>query len=361
MSARLPTPGARIRLFWGKTRASRRRSFGHSFQPRTDLRVEAGVREGPAVVAQRRRRGIVVGIVEAGHQGLHDPPRSLPEDLLPGQQPQIAQGVDGARGQQVLDAGEPVPGKAVGTGREALQAPGLYLAFVESLPVEGPEQRHRVRRRDQALGPLAAMAQGPLQVALLPRHPVSGDGDVEEAEVLGQLMGVRFAVGHAAGADAVADEGVPRVVVPRRDLRHPVADVLGGIRQQGDGFAIPRLQPDVARQEEQEGFGPVMGLGLRLVPVEAFPLHPALQRRLQRLEVAQDRRVPGDQEVGEPREGVVGLVLAAVVGTGRIEAPALLEPVVHLGPESGVGDVAVVDVVVHPARGSLVAGSQVLD
>ena len=169
----------------------------------------------------------------------------------------------------------------MGAGREALQAPGLYLCFVEALPVEGPEQGHRIRRRDQALGPLAAMAQGPLQVALLPRHPVSGDGDVEEAEVLGQLMGVRFAVGHAAGADAVADEGVPRVVVPRRDLRHPVADVLRGICQQGDGFAILRLQSDVPRQEEQEGLRSVMGLGLRLVPMEAFPLHPSLQRRRQ--------------------------------------------------------------------------------
>ena len=243
-----------------------RRALGQSFQPRTDLRVEAGAGEGPAVIAQGRRRGIVAGIVEAGHQGLHDPPRRLPEDLLAGQKPQITQGVDRARGQQVLDAGERVPGKVVGAGGNSVQVPRVHLGLVEPLAVEGPQQRHRLRRRHQAPGPLAAMAQGPLQVALLPRHPVGCEGDVEEAEVLGQLEGLAVVVGHAAGADAVADEGVPRVVVPRRDLGHPVADVLGGIRQQGDGLGVPGLQADEARQEEQERFRPVMGLGLGSYP-----------------------------------------------------------------------------------------------
>lgn len=316
-----------------------------------DRRVEAGVREGPAVVAQSGSRRIVVGVVEAGNERLHDPPGGLSKDLLGGQQPQISQGVDGARGQQVLDAGERVPWKVVGAGRDAPQAPGVDLGFVEPLAVEGPQQRHRIRRRDQAPGPLAAMAQGPLQVALLARHPVGGEGDVEKAEVLGQLERFALPVGHPAGADAVADEGVPRVVVPRRDLGHPVADVLGGIRQQGDGLGILGLQADVARQEEQEGLRPVVGLGFRLVPVHAFPLHPAHQRRLQSLEVTQDRRVSGDQVMGEPRQGVVGLVLAAVVGPGRIEAPALLEPAVHLRPQLQVRAKALLDLILHSAKG----------
>ena len=55
---------------------------------------------------------------------------------------------------------------------------------------------------------------------------------MNKSEVLCQFIRVLFLVFYKTAADVVADEGIAFVIIPRRNFRHPIPDMLGGICQQ---------------------------------------------------------------------------------------------------------------------------------
>ena len=208
---------------------------------------------------------------------------------------------------------------------------------LEPVALQVPEQRPAVGdRAEYTLGTLSSIAQGPFEISVLTEDAVSGEGDVDKAQVFGQLVGKMWIVIHQLRPDSVAAKAVALVVVPVGNPIDPVADMVRGVLQQLRGQLVIGEKPGVAWQEQQEGLGTVGGLRLRLVPVDAVVGHPTRQIAQQRAESLCCRRFAGDQVVRQPGEGVIGLILAAAIAPWSVDTRALIEPGRQLGSQLGI-------------------------
>ena len=120
--------------------------------------------------------------------------------------------------------------------------------------------------------------------------------------------------------------------------------MVGRILQCVACTCVVRAETQITRQEQQERFGAMVGLGLRLLAMVTIGTHPRQQVGQQRTKSIEDRLFAGDQIVPEPGECVVGLVLTALIAVWTVHEAALLEPASQIGTERSNGGVCLLQI-----------------
>ena len=193
--------------------------------------VQRAVGKGVAEVAEGGGGRVGAGVGQLGNQGRRQAAGGGVVVRAAGGGVEVAQRMDSAGGQQVLQAGQRVSEHVVAGARRGRDRLARHLLLEPRLTPLGPQQREAFFHGGNAVRPYCAVAVGPLQVARLAGHPVGGERQVQEAHVLGQLEGQARIVADHLRADGEGTEAAALVVEPVRHLGAPVADVLGGIQQ----------------------------------------------------------------------------------------------------------------------------------
>lgn len=119
-------------------------------------------------------------------------------------------------------------------------------------------------------------------------------------------------------------------VEPGGDPFNPVPDVVGGILEQPACLLVVGKEPEKPRKKQKKRLRAVMDLRFSLVSMVTFSLNPSTQQITKIEKMLTNRFTLCDEVVGKPGQHIISFVFPAAVPAGRIHAPTLVDPAIHL-------------------------------